>query len=67
MKKLLSILSIVFIVNANAQSHKLELIWETDSIIAVPESVLPDLKKNILYVSLIDGAGWVADGKSVCQ
>ena len=47
--------------NLNAQEHKLEKIWETDSVIAVPESVLP--VKNILYVSLIDGAGWIADGK----
>jgi hypothetical protein len=53
----------VFATNSNGQSPRLELIWETDSVIAVPESVLPDLKKNILYVSLIDGAGWVADGK----
>ncbi len=46
----------------NAQP-KLEKLWETDTIIAVPESVLPDIKKNILYVSLIDGGGWNADGK----
>ena len=26
----------------HAQTHKLEKLWETDSIIAVPESVLPD-------------------------
>jgi sugar lactone lactonase YvrE len=47
--------------NLNAQVHKLEKIWETDSVIAVPESVLP--VKDILYISLIDGAGWTADGK----
>lgn len=41
--------------------HKLEKLWETDSVVAVPESVLP--AKNILYVSLIDGGGWDADGK----
>src|SRR5687767_7461488 len=45
----------------NAQGHKLEKLWETDSVIAVPESVLP--VKDMLYVSLIDGGGWVADGK----
>lgn len=43
--------------------HTLEKIWETDSVIAVPESVLPDLKKGILYISLIDGAAWETDGK----
>jgi hypothetical protein len=46
-----------------AQEHKLEKLWETDTIIAVPESVLPDAKRNILFVSLIDGGGWDADGK----
>ncbi|WP_026769430.1 hypothetical protein [Asinibacterium sp. OR53] len=44
-----------------AQQHKLEKIWETDTVVAVPESVLP--VGNILYVSQIDGGGWVADGK----
>jgi len=32
-------------------------------VVAIPESVLPDFKKGILYVSLIDGGGWDADGK----
>jgi hypothetical protein len=41
----------------------LEKIWETDTIIAVPESVLPDVRNQILYVSLIDGGPWDADGK----
>jgi len=44
-----------------AQDHKLEKLWETDSILAVPESVLP--VKEMLYVSLIDGGGWNVDGK----
>lgn len=60
MKLLYSLLFFVAI-NMTAQEHKLEKIWETDSVIAVPESVLP--AKDILYVSLIDGAGWTADGK----
>ena len=47
--------------NLNAQDHRLEKVWETDSVIAIPESVLP--AKNLLYISLIDGAGWTADGK----
>jgi hypothetical protein len=46
-----------------AQEHKLEKLWQTDSIVAVPESVLPSPKEKILYVSLIDGGGWEADGK----
>jgi hypothetical protein len=46
-----------------AQDHSLQKLWETDTIVAVPESVLPDMKKNILYVSLVDGGPWDADGK----
>ncbi len=43
--------------------HQLEKIWQTDSVIATPESVLADPDNNILYISLIDGAPWEADGK----
>lgn len=46
-----------------AQTHTLEKLWETDSIIAVPESVLPNAGHTFLFVSLIDGGGWDADGK----
>src|SRR5882757_2650194 len=45
------------------QQHQLEKIWETDTVIAIPESALPDFPQKILYVSLIDGGGWDADGK----
>jgi hypothetical protein len=63
MKKVL-IAAIFFIsFSANAQKHQLVKLWETDTVISIPESVLPDLNKNILYVSLIDGGGWDADGK----
>jgi hypothetical protein len=47
----------------SAQTHKLEKLWETDAVVAVPESVLPYDGGKKLYVSLIDGAGWDADGK----
>jgi len=46
-----------------AQQPMLERIWETDTVIAIPESVLPDAAGKTLYVSLIDGGGWDADGK----
>lgn len=42
---------------------KLEKIWETDTVIRTPESVYFDVKHNTLFVSLIDGAPWEADGK----
>lgn len=48
---------------ALAQAPSLQKLWETDTIVAVPESVLPDPKAGILYVSLIDGGAWDVDGK----
>jgi hypothetical protein len=61
-----SIVGATFLFNAiaaDAQQHRMEMLWQTDTIVAVPESVLPENKNNILYVSLIDGGGWDADGK----
>lgn len=63
MKRLIVLAVIVFLHTNLIAQHRLEKVWETDSIVAVPESVLPDLKNNILYISLIDGGGWDADGK----
>jgi len=63
MKKIICFLLIIGAVSANAQTHQLEKLWETDTTIAVPESVLPDFKSATMYISLIDGGGWDADGK----
>ena len=54
-------LSFLAVTSLSAQEHKLEKLWETDSVVAVPESVLP--VNGTLYVSLIDGGGWDNDGK----
>src|SRR6187549_1561215 len=64
-RKLLLLVIIVAMVNDSmAQAkRKLEKIFETDSVIRVPESVLFDGGRNTLFVSLIDGAPWEADGK----
>jgi hypothetical protein len=61
MKTFFTIMFSVLMISASSQGHRLVKLWETDSIIAVPESVLPH--KGNLYVSLIDGAGWDDDGK----
>jgi hypothetical protein len=62
--KYIILASLVFVtISSTAQQHQLEKLWETDSIVAIPESVLPDTKNNILFVSLIDGDGWAADGR----
>lgn len=58
-----SLLSIICALSLNAQQHSLEKLWQTDTVVAIPESVLPDTKKGILFISLIDGGGWDADGK----
>src|SRR5436190_12654190 len=68
MKKILSrtILLIIIILNSSLlfAKHKLEKIWETDSVLKVPESVLFDGDKKVLYASNIDGTDtWGKDGK----
>jgi len=60
MKALPIFLAMLMAAKAQAQ-HTLEKIWETDTTLAIPESVLYD--KGGLYVSLIDGQPWGVDGK----
>lgn len=55
--------SVLFATNTNAQSINLEKIWEAKESLPVPESVLYKADTKELYVSLIDGAGNVKDGK----
>lgn len=76
MKKYLGLAFVLTLaVNSSAQ-HKLEKLWETDSIINLPESVLPDIKNKLLYTSVMgnsptdkDGFGGIAkvglDGKVI--
>lgn len=56
---LLTIISL----SAQAQQHRLVKLWETDTVVRTPESVLPDFEKKLLYVSQIDGDGNTEDGK----
>jgi hypothetical protein len=60
MKLVLVLCCLLFGINSQGQ-HQLKKIWESDSTLAIPESVLPD--KDVLYVSLIDGSPWETDGK----
>jgi len=62
-KYVLPVLLAIVVQKGYAQSHKLEKLWETDTVVRVPESVLPDFKKGILYVSEIDGNPNAVDGK----
>lgn len=60
MKVLFSFLFLLIAATSQAQ-HALEKIWESDTTLAIPESVLFD--RDGLYVALMDGGGWDADGK----
>jgi hypothetical protein len=61
MKQIVTITLLLLLNAANAQQHSLQKLWETDSTVAVPESVL--FTKDGMFVSLIDGTPWEADGK----
>jgi hypothetical protein len=63
LKGILPVLMAVVAQYGYAQTHKLEKLWETDTVVRVPESVLPDFKKGVLYVSEIDGNPNAVDGK----
>ncbi len=43
-------------------SYKLELLWESDTTVRTPESVLLDRKRDVLYVSCINENPWEKDG-----
>lgn len=61
----LSVLVFSFILpygSAQSQEHKLIKIWETDTLLKVPESVRYDARKKILYTANIDGQPWGKDG-----
>ena len=55
----------LFVVCAPAfAQHSVTKLWETDTILKVPESVLFDGENKVLYASNIDGKdGWGKDGK----
>jgi WD40 repeat protein len=43
-------------------NYKIELIWESDTLLRTPESVLIDRERNILYVSNVNLNPWEKDG-----
>jgi len=52
------------ICNNSFSQHSLTKLWETDSLLKVPESVLFDAENKALYASNIDGTDpWAKDGK----
>jgi len=68
MKKIFLLIAVIFpllvSIHVNAQKHKLVKLWETDTILKVPESVFYDAANKVLYESNIDGTDpWGNDGK----
>src|SRR6266480_4949455 len=68
MKKIFLFIAAIFLFvlnnQLNAQKHKLVKLWETDTLLKVPESVLYDPANGVLYAANIDGTDpWGKDGK----
>jgi len=61
--KLPFIWALLFCTACTHAQHSIEKVWQTDTTLAVPESVLPDNQQDVLYVSLVNGNPWDADGK----
>ncbi len=61
LKLMLLVAAITITANLTAQ-HSLEKIWQTDSTLKVPESVLYDAEAKVLYVANIDGSPSEKDG-----
>jgi DNA-binding beta-propeller fold protein YncE len=60
----IAVILLVCISNVLFAQHTLVKLWETDSMLKVPESVLFDGENKVLYVSNIDGTEpWGKDGK----
>ena len=59
---LLGLFALSTLAMARPKPKKLVKVWETDSTLSVPESVLYDQSANILYVSNIDGKSDALDG-----
>ena len=58
------LIAILFYSSLLFAQHKLEKLWETDSVLKVPESVLFDGDNKVLYATNIDGTDpWGKDGK----
>src|SRR3954468_13446280 len=55
--------AVMLATTAQAADHKLTRLWESDAALKTPESVRLDARRQVLYVSYIDGEPWVADGK----
>ena len=67
MKKIMQILTILFVISNFSHAEEFGIAWETESIFKLPESVIYDEKNDVLYVSNIvnhpfkkDGSGFIS-------
>ncbi len=64
MKPILFVTILLCICASLFAQHSVTKLWETDTVLKVPESVYFDAENKVLYVSNIDGTdGWAKDGK----
>jgi sugar lactone lactonase YvrE len=63
MRVMLALLALAFATSAYTASDRLVRKWETEAQLKIPESVLYDAGRKVLYVSNIDGEPWANDGK----
>jgi DNA-binding beta-propeller fold protein YncE len=64
MKKSIALLgALMLAAGAQADTHKLTKLWESEATLKVPEGVRYDAKRKVLYVSNIDGEPWADDQK----
>jgi len=62
-----TVIGLAICINSFAQ-HAVTKLWETDTILKVPESVLFDAENKVLYASNIDGTDpWGKDGRVPLQ
>ncbi|HJS54657.1 MAG TPA: hypothetical protein VJ765_08945 [Chitinophagaceae bacterium] len=62
--KIVLLSGILFCYSSIIAQHQLVKLWETDSVLKVPESVLFDGANKVLYAANIDGTDpWGRDGK----
>jgi DNA-binding beta-propeller fold protein YncE len=54
--------ALVLFCGAHVHAQTLKFLWQTDTLLRVPESVLLDQKNNLLYVSNINGKSDQKDG-----
>lgn len=60
---LIALLAVLATAVSFAESRSLEKQWESEARFKVPESVLYDRERQVLYVTNIEGEPWATDGR----